>query len=289
MAKRWHLIKNWFDSKFTLKGFAAFLFLLICAIPDWESRGEFWKVRVHSIGHFFLTPLGRVTLICIGVLVIWLDHRDVLKRRKDQVPASAVTEHSSAARHQPAPNIRWGTPKCATYYWNSRKAMWKSEWTTLDSHGSALLVIPVRNAPSSLEDIPPLTNAVAEVSFHSLTGDNIGRSSPSVWIGELFSQIIIQPSETKEVVIARKERNDEVTIVSNPLKTVGSPSMEHTGLAGVPEAHLKCDKFPLNEQGWLRIDLVDQMKGRIVSHAEFNWKRDAKSILYLSPRLPSLT
>ena len=158
----------------------------------------------------------------------------------------------------------------------------------MNSYSTALLVVPVRNAPRSLEDTAPLQDVIAEISFHSVGGDNIGRSSPSVWIGEFFSLISIQPSETKEIVVVRKERNDEVTIVSNPQKTVGSVGMGNTGLIAVPEAYFKCDKFPLNQSGWLRIDLVDQSKGRIVSHMEFNWKTDEKSILYLSPKMPSL-
>jgi hypothetical protein len=73
--------RAWYDRNFTVKGFLSFLVLLYCAIPDWLSRNEFWSNKVHSIAAWLQTEYGRLAVIVLAGVVIWLDHRTVLKKQ----------------------------------------------------------------------------------------------------------------------------------------------------------------------------------------------------------------
>lgn len=74
-------MRDWFDRNFTPKGLFGVLLFLITAIPDWVSREDFWRGRMYRILHLVLSPWGRLSLIGVGVLIIWLDHRTVLKNK----------------------------------------------------------------------------------------------------------------------------------------------------------------------------------------------------------------
>lgn len=76
-------IRRWFDMNFTIKGLVTLVAFVVTAIPDWQSRGEYWEGKWHAITQFFVfTPIGRVVIIIIGACLIWLDHRSVIKKRK---------------------------------------------------------------------------------------------------------------------------------------------------------------------------------------------------------------
>jgi hypothetical protein len=78
----WRLVRKWFDTNFTLKGLAALMFLIFTGIPDWQYYGEYWKGELHTITQFVVfSPWGRVVILLLGVVVIWMDHRSVMKRR----------------------------------------------------------------------------------------------------------------------------------------------------------------------------------------------------------------
>jgi len=51
-------------------------------IPDSIARHDFWARQMHTIVGFFSTPLGRFGLGLLAALVIWADHRSVLKKSK---------------------------------------------------------------------------------------------------------------------------------------------------------------------------------------------------------------
>jgi hypothetical protein len=84
-------IRGWFDRNFTFKGLAALILFLICAIPDWVSRATYWKGKVGGFIHFFLTPVGRIVLIVLGIVIIFLDHRNVLKKKEKRPGATDPT------------------------------------------------------------------------------------------------------------------------------------------------------------------------------------------------------
>lgn len=72
---------------FTWKGLATFIIVIVEAIPDWQSRGQYWEGRWHAITQFFVfTSAGRAAVIVIGILFIWVDNRRVLKQRKAELP-----------------------------------------------------------------------------------------------------------------------------------------------------------------------------------------------------------
>jgi hypothetical protein len=80
----WDVVADWFDRNFTIKGLIGLLLWLIIQIPDWLSRHEFWKGKVNTLKAvyaFLLTPVGQIVAVFIGLIVIWLDHRSVLKKR----------------------------------------------------------------------------------------------------------------------------------------------------------------------------------------------------------------
>jgi hypothetical protein len=83
-------LRDWFDRNFTLRGLLAFLFWAISAIPDWVSNFEFWKGRVPKIIQFLLTPTGRFILILLGIFIVWLDHRSVLRKRRNRGEETAL-------------------------------------------------------------------------------------------------------------------------------------------------------------------------------------------------------
>jgi hypothetical protein len=74
------MVKGWWDRNFTLKGFLGLAMLLYSAIPDWIARNDFWRDKVHALGAFLLTPIGRLALVVSGIAIIWLDHRSASKK-----------------------------------------------------------------------------------------------------------------------------------------------------------------------------------------------------------------
>jgi hypothetical protein len=75
-------IRSWFEKNFTVKGLLAFAFFLYSVIPDSIARHDFWAQQMHTILGFVSTPLGRIGLACLAALVIWADHRSVLRKSK---------------------------------------------------------------------------------------------------------------------------------------------------------------------------------------------------------------
>src|SRR5436309_6199389 len=88
------LARQWFDKNFTLRGLFTLIVLIFCAVPDWKSRGEYWEQILYwdAIKTFVFSGWGRFTIICIGALIIWLDHRTVIKR-KNRTPSQANAKH----------------------------------------------------------------------------------------------------------------------------------------------------------------------------------------------------
>jgi hypothetical protein len=80
MRSLWEMVKGWWDRNFTLKGFLGLAMLLYSAIPDWIARNDFWRDKVHALGAFLLTPIGRLALVVSGIAIIWLDHRSASKK-----------------------------------------------------------------------------------------------------------------------------------------------------------------------------------------------------------------
>src|ERR1700690_1149644 len=74
-------IKSLYQANFTFKGLAALLLAIYCLVPDYYSRNEFWKSKMPFLKDFVFT-YNRSLLICVAILVIWLDHRRVLAGRR---------------------------------------------------------------------------------------------------------------------------------------------------------------------------------------------------------------
>jgi hypothetical protein len=89
-------LRDWYDRNFTIKGFLSFLLLLYCAIPDWQSRDEFWSKRLPTILAFLQTAYGRLTIIVLAGIVIWLDHRSVMKKRTERQQPGNVQDWREA-------------------------------------------------------------------------------------------------------------------------------------------------------------------------------------------------
>lgn len=81
MKDLWNKCKRWLDKNFTWKGFAVGLFVLYQLIPDTSGRHAYWLSMYPQIRDFVLANL-RIFVICIGTLLIWLDHRAVLAKRR---------------------------------------------------------------------------------------------------------------------------------------------------------------------------------------------------------------
>lgn len=75
-------IRDWYDKNFTIKGLLSFVVMLYCAIPDWQSRTDFWSKQLHSILALLQTTYGRLAVMVLAGVVIWLDHRTVLKKQQ---------------------------------------------------------------------------------------------------------------------------------------------------------------------------------------------------------------
>lgn len=78
-----YAVRRWLDMNFTWKGLSALVLFIITAIPDWQSRGQYWNGRWHAITQFIVfSPMGRIVIILLGLACIALDHRSLMKRRK---------------------------------------------------------------------------------------------------------------------------------------------------------------------------------------------------------------
>jgi len=94
MKALWRTASAWLDRNFTVKGLIGLLLFLYSFVPDSVARSDYWRARWHAISIFLLSPVGRVTLIVAGVLIIWLDHRGRAK-------ASNRNEHHGKASDIP--------------------------------------------------------------------------------------------------------------------------------------------------------------------------------------------
>lgn len=101
MKRYWQFLKTWLDKNFTLKSVLLAAFALLAAIPDWQSRGEYWKGHAHAITQFFLfSGLGRLSVVISAALVIWADHRSVLKRHNVHKTQGEASPNIPARRVQ---------------------------------------------------------------------------------------------------------------------------------------------------------------------------------------------
>lgn len=91
-------LRSWFDHNFTIKGLGAATLFLICGIPDWSSRTDYWKTKLHTIMAFLGTVPGRIVIMAIGVMLIWMDHRAVLARHRVPTSGSLTSPNSLRER-----------------------------------------------------------------------------------------------------------------------------------------------------------------------------------------------
>ncbi len=93
------------------KGIIGIAIFIYCAIPDWDARNGWWKLRVPFILHN-----ARVILIFVALLVIWLDHRNILKKRTHQYDSKSLKGRTLKLRDEiqsfwddagPAPEIQY--------------------------------------------------------------------------------------------------------------------------------------------------------------------------------------
>lgn len=74
-------VARWVRQQITWKGFGlGFLIFVYSVLPDYDARNRWWKERLPSILHFAAVH-SQLTLIAIGLLVIWIDHRSLVKKR----------------------------------------------------------------------------------------------------------------------------------------------------------------------------------------------------------------
>ncbi|MGA9508999.1 MAG: hypothetical protein WBV55_10295 [Candidatus Sulfotelmatobacter sp.] len=98
-------VREWYEKNFTLKGFLVFVVLVYCAIPDWQARDEFWVKRLPGILSFLQTGWGRLSVIVLAGVLVWLDHRGVLKRRKSSTAGAKQKENQDW--REPFRNPHW--------------------------------------------------------------------------------------------------------------------------------------------------------------------------------------
>jgi hypothetical protein len=69
----------WFNKNFTWKGLLALLLWIAKDLPDWIGRRDFWGINLPKFGHFLKTWEALLVPVLVGLL-IWLDHRAVLRK-----------------------------------------------------------------------------------------------------------------------------------------------------------------------------------------------------------------
>lgn len=67
--------------------------VLLIVIPDWISRGGFWYTSAvaswPSLKAAYASPYGKITLIVLALVLIWLDQRRITRKKpKPQGPAT---------------------------------------------------------------------------------------------------------------------------------------------------------------------------------------------------------
>jgi hypothetical protein len=72
-------VREWYRRNFTFKGLGLLALLVLREVPDWFGIKDFWKSNLFTIWQFVLVHSTTALIICIGIL-IWLDHRAVLKK-----------------------------------------------------------------------------------------------------------------------------------------------------------------------------------------------------------------
>jgi hypothetical protein len=87
-------IANWVRLQLSIRSLAGILMLVYAFIPDNLSRLSFWAKalvsvipRASTIPQFFVSGFGRLAVLLLGISIIGLDHRRVLKQRSG-APAS---------------------------------------------------------------------------------------------------------------------------------------------------------------------------------------------------------
>lgn len=71
-------ITAWFERNCTWRGIVATAVFVVKEIPSWFSREAFWSKNLPTVWKFVYAHSTFVTLVLVG-LVIWLDHRRVIK------------------------------------------------------------------------------------------------------------------------------------------------------------------------------------------------------------------
>jgi len=90
-------ITGWYDKNFTWRGLLAFVLWIIVSIPDWAGRRDFWRANVGMVRQFAVAH-SQAVLLAVFCLLIWLDHRAVLK--KHRIEPQPKTESAPPAAEQ---------------------------------------------------------------------------------------------------------------------------------------------------------------------------------------------
>jgi hypothetical protein len=73
-------VRAWAKRQLTIKGLIGMAILLYCAPPDWQGRNEFW-VHHWAVIRSIAAGYGRAALIVVGLSMVWLDNRRLVKKR----------------------------------------------------------------------------------------------------------------------------------------------------------------------------------------------------------------
>src|SRR5580698_10484502 len=70
------------------------LIVLLIVVPDWVSRGGFWYTSAiaswPSLKMAYASPYGKITLIALALLFIWLDQRRITRKKTEPVDLDSL-------------------------------------------------------------------------------------------------------------------------------------------------------------------------------------------------------
>src|SRR5579863_8082674 len=76
-------LREWFDKNFTFRGLIAFCWFVLTTIPRWFGIKNFWSTHLALIWRVLIEH-GTIAVAIACAVLIWLDHRRVLKKREPQ-------------------------------------------------------------------------------------------------------------------------------------------------------------------------------------------------------------
>jgi hypothetical protein len=79
LRRSWTRLKTWYETNFTWRGLAAMLWFIATVIPDMFGREDFWSTHLPVLWKHVYAHGTVATVIAVG-LIIWLDHRRMVKR-----------------------------------------------------------------------------------------------------------------------------------------------------------------------------------------------------------------